>query len=168
MTPPRRANPCKRWSALSGQKHDNPVYLVCVRMRSNLSLPPAPHRATISYLAMSTSLSTAASDQLYFVWDSSRGKSSGSAQTIISRRAVTIILFVLALVTINFPSAIKKSTPEMRPCLHLANEFLFYILLNDLLEQSKNWSIHDSWSRPLLSAGSSIISCPTSTTYSSS
>ena len=43
-----------------------------------LGLPPAPHRATISYLAMSTSLSTAASDQLYFVWDSSRGKSSGS------------------------------------------------------------------------------------------
>jgi hypothetical protein len=83
-----------------------------------------------------------------------------AAQTIISRRAVTIILFVLALVTINFPSAIKKSTPEMRPCLHLANEFLFYILLNDLLEQSKNWSIHGLVRFSVQAVQSSLVQLP--------
>ena len=52
--------------------------LVCVLRRSNLNLPPPPHWATISCVALSTSASTAASDQLCFVWDSSKGKSTGS------------------------------------------------------------------------------------------
>jgi len=47
-------------------------------MRYNLGLPPAPHWATISCVALSTSSSTVSRDQLYFVWDSSRVKSTGS------------------------------------------------------------------------------------------
>jgi hypothetical protein len=52
--------------------------LVWVRMRSNCGWPAAPHGATISSLALSTSASTDASDQIYFVWDSSKRKSTGS------------------------------------------------------------------------------------------
>jgi hypothetical protein len=41
--------------------------------------PRAPHQATISmYIALSSLASTAASDQKCFVWDSSKGKSTGS------------------------------------------------------------------------------------------
>jgi len=56
---------------LERRQHHN---LVCVLSRTNLGLPPAPHWATISYLTPSTLASNAASDQLYFVWDSSKGK----------------------------------------------------------------------------------------------
>ena len=52
--------------------------LVCARMRSNLDLPPATHWATISNLSLSTSASSAATDSLYFDWDSRKGKSTGS------------------------------------------------------------------------------------------
>jgi hypothetical protein len=52
--------------------------LECVRIRSNCGLPPAPHWAATSYLALLTFASTDASDQIYFVWDSSNGKSTGS------------------------------------------------------------------------------------------
>jgi hypothetical protein len=43
--------------------------LVRVVRRSNLGWPPAPHWANISSVAMSISTSTAASDQVYVVWD---------------------------------------------------------------------------------------------------
>jgi hypothetical protein len=57
------------------QRYDN---LVCVPRRSNLGQPPAPHWATKSYVELSKSASTAASDQIYFVWHSSKGTSTGS------------------------------------------------------------------------------------------
>jgi len=47
-------------------------------MRTNLGWPPAPHWPTLSCVALSVLASTAASDQLYFVWDTSRGKSAAS------------------------------------------------------------------------------------------
>ncbi len=50
--------------------------------RSNLGYPPAPRWATISYVALSTSTSTVASDQIYFVWDSSNGNQP--AHSIVS------------------------------------------------------------------------------------
>jgi len=43
-----------------------------------LGWSPTPHWATISCVALSTSASTAARDQLYFVRVGSKGKSSGS------------------------------------------------------------------------------------------
>jgi hypothetical protein len=44
---------------------------------------PAPHWANISCVALSTSASSRASDQSYFVLDSSKGKSSGSDDLLI-------------------------------------------------------------------------------------
>jgi hypothetical protein len=44
----------------------------------NLGWPPARHRATISSLALSACASPGVSDQLYFVWESSKRKSTGS------------------------------------------------------------------------------------------
>jgi hypothetical protein len=46
--------------------------------RTNLSLPPAPHWATTSYVAQSMSASSDVSEQLQFVWDDSKNKSTGS------------------------------------------------------------------------------------------
>jgi hypothetical protein len=66
-------------SLWSGGHHN----LVCVLRRSNLGWPPAPHWATISCVALSTSASTGARDQLYFVWDSSKGKSTGSHHLLL-------------------------------------------------------------------------------------
>ena len=40
------------------------VFPECVLMRSTLSLPPAPHWATISYEALSTSVNTGDTDQI--------------------------------------------------------------------------------------------------------
>jgi len=57
--------------------------LVCVRMRSNLGWPQAPHWATISYLALPTCASTGASEQLHLVWDISKRKSTGSEHLLI-------------------------------------------------------------------------------------
>jgi hypothetical protein len=51
--------------------------LVCLLRRSNLGLVLEPHWATILCVALSTSSPTGASDQLKFVWDSSKGKSTG-------------------------------------------------------------------------------------------
>jgi hypothetical protein len=66
----------------TGSDHPRPYQrrykLICVLLRYNLGRLPAPHCAAISYVTMSTSASTGASDQFYFVWDSSKGKSTGS------------------------------------------------------------------------------------------
>jgi hypothetical protein len=63
-------------------------------MRSNLDLPPAPHLATISYAALSTSTSTGATDQIYFVWDSSKGKSTGSHHLLTYNRYYNLVCVV--------------------------------------------------------------------------
>jgi hypothetical protein len=65
--------------------------LVCVLRRSNLSWLPSPHSATISCLALSSSTSSAASDQLYFVWDSSKGKSTGSDHLLVYKRYYNLV-----------------------------------------------------------------------------
>jgi hypothetical protein len=56
------------------KRYYNVVYVL---KRSNLGWPPAPHWASIKYLPLSTSASTGASDQFYFVWDTSKGKATG-------------------------------------------------------------------------------------------
>jgi hypothetical protein len=65
--------------------------LVCVLRRSNLGRPPAPHWTTISYLALSTSTSTTASDRLYFVWDGNKGKSTGSDHPLVYKRYYNLV-----------------------------------------------------------------------------
>jgi hypothetical protein len=52
--------------------------LVCVLRRSNLGLGLRPHWSTIFCVALSKSSPTGVSDELKFVWDSSKGKSTGS------------------------------------------------------------------------------------------
>jgi hypothetical protein len=52
--------------------------LVCVLRRLIWGWPPAQHWATISFVALSTSASDAVSEQIYMVWDISKGKSTGS------------------------------------------------------------------------------------------
>jgi hypothetical protein len=77
---------CFLWDGRKGKStgSDHPLtckryYIpVCVLRRSKSGLPPAPHWATISCVALSTSSSTAASEQLCFIWDSRKGKSTGS------------------------------------------------------------------------------------------
>jgi hypothetical protein len=61
--------------SLSWRRHNN---LVCVLRRSDWGWPPPPHCATVSCVALSTSASSAASDQIKVVWYSSKGKSTGS------------------------------------------------------------------------------------------
>jgi hypothetical protein len=68
--------------------HDN---IVCVLRRSNLGLAPPPHWTTISYLALSTSTSTTASDRLYFVWDGNKGKSTGSDHPLFYKRYYNLV-----------------------------------------------------------------------------
>jgi hypothetical protein len=68
---------------VSWRRHGNPV---CVLRRSNLILPPAPHWDIISCVALSTSASSAASDQITFVWFSSKRKSTGSDHSLSWRR----------------------------------------------------------------------------------
>jgi hypothetical protein len=63
--------------------------LVCVMMRSSLGGPPAPLCATISCVALSTLTSTAASDRLYFVWDRTKDKSTGSDYLLTYKRYTT-------------------------------------------------------------------------------
>jgi hypothetical protein len=58
--------------------------LIHVLRRSDLRLLPAPHCAAISFVALPTSASTGASDQFYFVWDSSKGESTGSDHLLMS------------------------------------------------------------------------------------
>jgi hypothetical protein len=65
--------------------------LVCIVMRSNLVWSPAPHWATISCLVLSTSSSSAASDQLCFGWDSSKGKSTGSHRHLAYKRYYDLV-----------------------------------------------------------------------------
>jgi uncharacterized DUF497 family protein len=65
--------------------------LVCVLRRSNLGLGLAPHWSTILCVALSTSSPTGASDQLKFVWDSSKGKSSGSDHFLSYNRYYNLV-----------------------------------------------------------------------------
>jgi len=69
-----------------------PYYeLICSLRRSNLGWSPASHWATISYVALSTCSSTGASEQLYFVWDSSKGKSTGSDHLLAHKRYYNLL-----------------------------------------------------------------------------
>jgi hypothetical protein len=65
--------------------------LVCILRRSNLGWLPATLWATISCERLTTAASTAASDQLYFVWDSSKGKSTGSDHSLAYKRYYNVV-----------------------------------------------------------------------------
>jgi hypothetical protein len=65
--------------------------LVCVLRRYNLGAQPAPHLATISCVALFTFASTGASGQSYFVWDSSKGKSTGSDHLLHYKRYNNVV-----------------------------------------------------------------------------
>jgi hypothetical protein len=69
--------------------------LVCAVKRSNFYLPPAHNWVTISYLAPSTSASTGASDQLFFVWGRSKGKSTGSDRYVSYGRLDNLVCVVM-------------------------------------------------------------------------
>jgi len=60
-----------------------------------LGLPPKLHWATISCLALfftaSTSCPSAASNEIYFVWDSSKGKSTGSDHHLTYKRYYNLV-----------------------------------------------------------------------------
>jgi len=78
--------------------------LVCVLRRSNLGWPPAPHWATISYVALSTTSWTTASDQFNFVWDGSKGKSTGSDRLLTYKRYYNLVC-VLRWSNLGWPPA---------------------------------------------------------------
>jgi len=65
--------------------------LVCVLRRYKLGWPPAPLWASISCLALSISSATGASDEVYFVWDSSKGKSTGSDHRLTYKRYYNLV-----------------------------------------------------------------------------
>jgi len=71
--------------------HTRYYNLACVVRRSNLGWPPATHWTTISYLALSTTTSTSASDRLYCVWDSRKGKSTGSDHHLAHTRYYNLV-----------------------------------------------------------------------------
>jgi hypothetical protein len=56
-----------------------------------VGLPPSPHSASISCVVLSTSAPTGASDQLYFVWDSSKRKSTGSRHRLTYTRYYNLV-----------------------------------------------------------------------------
>jgi hypothetical protein len=82
-------------SKLSGsddlQTYKRCYNLVCVLRRSNLGWPQAPPWATISCEALSTWASTAAGDRLWFVWDRSKSKSSGSDDLLTYKRCYNFV-----------------------------------------------------------------------------
>ena len=63
---------------------------------------PAPHWATISCVALSTPGPTAASDPIKFVWDSSKGKSTGSDHCRAYKRYYNVICVLLLMIVLNF------------------------------------------------------------------
>jgi hypothetical protein len=65
--------------------------LVSVTKRSNLDWSPAPHCVTISIVALCTSASSVAGDQIYFVWDSSKGKSTASDHRLSNKRYYNLV-----------------------------------------------------------------------------
>jgi surface antigen len=73
---------------LAYKRHCN---LVCVLKRSILGWSPAPRWAAISCVALSTSAPTAASDQLCFVWDSSKAKSNTSDHHLAYKRHCNLV-----------------------------------------------------------------------------
>jgi hypothetical protein len=64
---------------------------VCVLRRSDLCLPAAAHWATISCVELSTSASTAASDQLHFVWNGSKRISTVSDHLLTCKRYYNLV-----------------------------------------------------------------------------
>jgi cell division protein YceG involved in septum cleavage len=76
--------------------------LVYVLRRSNLGLPQATHSTIISYPALSTSASSAASAQIYFVWDSSKGNSTGSDHLLTYKRYYNLV-YVLRRSNLGLP-----------------------------------------------------------------
>jgi len=69
--------------------------LVCVVMRSNWGRPPAPQWAALLCVAMCTCSSTGASDQIYFIWDRRKGKSSGSDHPLVYKRYCNLVCVVM-------------------------------------------------------------------------
>jgi hypothetical protein len=65
--------------------------LVCVQRKSDLGWPQSPHWATISCVALSTSASSGASVRLYFVWESSKRKSTGSDHLLTYKRYYNLV-----------------------------------------------------------------------------
>jgi hypothetical protein len=74
-----------------------------------LGWPPAPHWATISCVALSESAATGASDQIYFVWDSSKGKSTGSDHYITCKRYYNLVCAMMRT-KLGWPLALHIST----------------------------------------------------------
>jgi hypothetical protein len=71
---------------------------------SNLWWSPAPHCVTISIVAMCTSASSVAGDQIYFVWDSSKGKSTALDQRLSNKRYYNLV-WVLRRSNLDWPPA---------------------------------------------------------------
>jgi len=65
--------------------------LVCVLKQSNMGWPPTLHWATISCLPLFTSCPSTASKEIYFVWDSSKGKSDVSGHHLTYTRYYNLI-----------------------------------------------------------------------------
>ena len=79
--------------------------LICVVMRFNLGWPLAPHWATISHVRLPIYAPTTASDQLYFVWDSSKGKTTGSDHCLSYKRYYNLICVVMRSNLLGWPPA---------------------------------------------------------------
>ena len=66
--------------------------------------PQATHSAIVSYVAQSTSSPSTASAQLYFLWDSSKGKSTGSDHLLTYKRYYNLVS-VLRRTNLGWPPA---------------------------------------------------------------
>jgi hypothetical protein len=78
--------------------------LVFVQMRSNWGWPSATLLTAISYLALFTCASAGASDQLYFVWDGSKDKSTCSGHHLVWKGHYNLV-FVQMRSNLGWPSA---------------------------------------------------------------
>jgi hypothetical protein len=89
--------------------------LVWELRRSNLGWPQATHSAIVSYVAQSTSSTSTASAQLYFVWGSRKGKSTGSDHLLTYKRYYNLV-WELRRSNLGLPQA-TKSAAESYPSL---------------------------------------------------
>jgi len=107
--------------------------LVFVLSSSNLEWWPAPHWATILYLAPSISASSAASDQLYFVWNRSKGKLTGLDHHLAYKRYYNPV-FVLSRSNMDWspaphgPPYCISRRPHRHHLLLVTNHTLFGIV----------------------------------------
>jgi hypothetical protein len=115
--------------------------LVFVLSRSNLGLTPAPHWATILYLEPSTSASSAASDQLYFVWNRSKGKSTGADHHLAYKRYYNLVYLL------------RRSNLGVSPAPHWAT--ILYLAPSTSAPSAASDHLYFVWNR---SKGKSTVS----------